>query len=234
LLFAFIFPALIARIERDHRGQQRLILVDQVAQRQVVAADATFDRGGNLRETEVQVVDFETGLGGFQRRICLLFLRPIGIDVHRADGAGRSGEFFGPGIIGDSQLQLRVVQVELPFGLIQLGLVGSRINLEQQIPFLYVRPFFERYPDDIAGDSWDDTHRIHGVGLTRVVDIVGDILSDGLGNGNHWQFGRSDVRRHRTTPANNPRQERAATHDGRKKPVVHCQNLPRSEQSSCG
>ena len=71
----------IHRVERHDRGQQRLVLIDQVAQREVVAADLAVDRRGDLGELEVELVDFQAllvgldpGLGLFHHGLVLVEL----------------------------------------------------------------------------------------------------------------------------------------------------------------
>ena len=49
----------VHRVERDDGGQQGLVLVDQVAERVVIAADLAVDGRRDLGEVKVELVDLE-------------------------------------------------------------------------------------------------------------------------------------------------------------------------------
>ena len=62
----------VHRVQRDDRGQHRLVLVDQVAERQVVAADLAVDRRLDLGEFEVELVRLQVVFVGLDPRVGLL------------------------------------------------------------------------------------------------------------------------------------------------------------------
>ena len=102
------------------------------------------------------------------------------VEVLLADGPGRFGDDQCTLIVGLGQFQLRPGQLELAGRLIVLGLIGSRIDLEQQIALLDVRAFLERHLDQIAGHPRADVDRVDRVGPAGVVDVVGDLALNGL------------------------------------------------------
>ncbi len=175
----------IHRVERDDRGEQRLVLVGQVAQRQIVAADHPIDRRGDLAKIEVEFVLFHIGDAGIDRGFGLFLGRQILVDVLLADGARRLGDHQRPLIVGLGQFELSAGQFELSGGLIILGLVGTRIDLEQQIPLLDVRSFLEWHLDQIASHPRPDIDRVDRVGAAGVVDVVGDLALNGLADGDN-------------------------------------------------
>ena len=60
------------RIERYDGGQLRLILVDQIAGRQKVAANLAIDRRKNPAKAEIELEHLKARLGGLQRMLRLL------------------------------------------------------------------------------------------------------------------------------------------------------------------
>ena len=149
----------IHRVERDDCGQQRLVLVDQVAQGQVIAAHHAADRRDDIGEFVVEPVNLTIFLIRLDPRIGLLDRGLILVNLLPADGVGghvvnrpvpRQGR---PG-----QLELGLVEVDLPDRLIELGLVGSWINHEEQITRLDFRPLLERHLHQVARGSWADVH----------------------------------------------------------------------------
>ena len=79
----------VHRVERDDRGQQRLVLVDQVAEGQVVAADHAVDRRDDPGEFLVQLVDLHVLLEGLDPRLGLLDRGLVLVELLLADGVGR-------------------------------------------------------------------------------------------------------------------------------------------------
>ena len=67
-------------IERDNGCQRRLILIDEIAQRVVIAADPTADGRAYLAEAEIELVDSQRRLGSLNRCVGLDFLRLIGVE----------------------------------------------------------------------------------------------------------------------------------------------------------
>ncbi len=170
----------VHRVDRHDRGQQRLVLVDQVAEGQVVAADLAVDRRGDLGELVAELVDLHALLVRLDPRIGLVDGRLLLVELLLADRAGRQrvdGPVAGQGRLG--QLERGLVEVDLALGLVELGLVGPGIDDEQQVPCLDLRPFLERHLDQVAGDSGADVDRLDGLGPAGEVDVVGDLPPDG-------------------------------------------------------
>ena len=83
-------------IERDDGGQQRRILVDEVAARHVVTADLAVDRRRDTREFEVELVDLRAGLGGIESGLRLVYRGLVLIELLLADAVGDGG---GDGLV---------------------------------------------------------------------------------------------------------------------------------------
>jgi len=90
-----------------------LVLVDQVAQGQVVAGDHTVDGRRHAAETEIELVDFQAGLGRLDTGLALFHRRPVLVELLRADRTGRLGDFEIPAQGRLGQLQLRLVKFDL-------------------------------------------------------------------------------------------------------------------------
>ena len=110
-----------------------------------------------------------------------------------ADGAGRR---LGEGLVarqsGLRQIELRLVELDLALGLVELRLVRAWIDLEQEVPGLDFRSFLEGHLHQVAGDPGDDIDRLDGVGPAGEVHIVGDDPLDGMAHRHDGNFGRSD------------------------------------------
>ncbi len=73
----------VHRIDGNDCRELRLILIHQIAEREVVATDLTVDRRLYAAETQVEFEDFETGLRRLNRRNRFLLGSLITIDILR-------------------------------------------------------------------------------------------------------------------------------------------------------
>ena len=78
-------------------------------------------------------------------------------------------------------------------GLVQLGLVGTRIDLEQQVVLLDFRSFLERHLHQVAGDPGNDVHRFDRVGPAGEVHEVGDLPLHGMSDRHGLHLRRGDL-----------------------------------------
>ena len=76
-------------IERNDGGQQGLVLGDEVAEREVIAAHLAVDGRGHLAEIQIELVGLQAGLGGFDLGIRLVDRRAVLVELLRADRPGR-------------------------------------------------------------------------------------------------------------------------------------------------
>ena len=83
----------------------------------------------------------------------------------------------------------RLVERDLALGLVELGLVGPGIDLEQQVALLDLGPFLERHLDQVAGDAGPDVHRLDRIGPAGEIDEVGDLALDRLADGHRGRLG---------------------------------------------
>ena len=105
--------------------KQRLVLVDQVAEGQVVAADLAVDRRDDPGEFVVELGDLHALLVGFDPGLGLVDHGLLLVELLLADRAGRQrvdGPVAGEGRPG--QLERGLVEIDLALGLVELGLVG--------------------------------------------------------------------------------------------------------------
>jgi hypothetical protein len=112
--------------------------------------------------------------------------------ANAARDLGSDGPVPGQGHSG--QLERCLLQLDLALGLVQLGLVGAGIDLEQQVSLLDLRPFLERHLDQITRDAGPDIHRLHRVRSAGEVHKVGDFPLKRLADRNHWRLGRAHLR----------------------------------------
>src|SRR5438067_2096554 len=80
-------------------------------------------------------------LGGLDPGRGLVHRRQVLVQLLRADCAGRVGGNGPVALVGlPRQLQGGLVEGDLALGLVELGLVGSGVDPEQQVSFLDLRP----------------------------------------------------------------------------------------------
>ncbi len=175
-------------VERHDRGEQRLILGDQVAQRVVIATDFAVDRRGNFAKFAVQLIRFQRRLRGGHLGRGLFLGGLILVQVLLADGAGSLGDHLGPGVVGLRQLELGLVEFDVGFRLIELGLVGAGVDLEQQIAGLELVALFERHLHQVAGDARPNVDCVDGFGSPGVIDIVDDFSLQRMADRNEWRL----------------------------------------------
>ncbi len=89
----------------------------------------------------------------------------------------------------------RFVQNHLPFSLIVLSLVGTRVDFKKHVVFFYFSPFFERRTDQIARDARHHAHGFWSFDAPGEVDIVGHLPFDRMADWNCWGFRRSNFQR---------------------------------------
>lgn len=103
----------VHRVLRNDSGQERLILLDQISDRQKVVAGDPVDRRGDLGELHVELGRIRIGFGGGDGRHGFVFRSRVFIDVLPADGPRGFGDFQRPFVIGDCQLQPRLRKTNL-------------------------------------------------------------------------------------------------------------------------
>ena len=135
----------VHRIQRDDGRQQRLVLNHQVAQCEEVTAGLAVDRRGHLGEAEIEAVDLHARLEGFDRGIGLVDGRLVLVELLPADRPGRLGHLQVASVVRLGQCKLRLVEIHLSFGLVELSLVWPAVYHKQQIPLLDFRPLLERH-----------------------------------------------------------------------------------------
>ena len=151
-----------------------------------------------------------------------------------ADGAGR---VLVEGLValqsGLRQFELRLVELDLALGLVELRLVRARIDLEKQVALLDFRAFLEGHLHQVAGDPRDDIDRLDGVRPAGEVHIVGDDPLDGMAHRQDGNFGRSDFTQ--SSAGNRPLPPQAAGRRELQKPShssPRCQQVGSSESVS--
>ena len=103
------------------------------------------------------------------------------------------------------QLELGLVEIDLPDSLFELGLVRSRIDHEEEVALLDLRPFLERHLHKVARGPRADIHRLNRLGPAGEVHELGDRADDRLadrddGRRGSGDLGRPVVHNHRRAP----------------------------------
>ena len=176
----------IDRIERDHRCEQCLVLVDQIAHREVIPADLAVDRGCNLGEFNVELKQFQVLHRRLDSCFRLLDRREILIELLLTDRVcDPLVDPEVPAVHHSSQLELRSIQVNLTLERRDLCLVGPGIDLEEDVALLHNGPLLERHAPQIPRDPRTDVDGLDRVDPSREIDEVGDFPLHGLTHGNH-------------------------------------------------
>jgi hypothetical protein len=132
----------------------------------------------HVGELEIERRRLGVRFGRFERGGRLGLFGRVRIDVLLADGAGGLGDLQGASIVGLSQLQLRLVQLDLAVRLIERGLIGARIDLEQALLGLHLPPRNEIDRDQITRDTRANFDGADRFGPPREEHIVGHLTLD--------------------------------------------------------
>jgi len=138
----------------------------------------------------IELVDFGARLKRFDTRDRFVHGCLILIDLL---GAGDAACIAIAGQGGSSQLQLGLVERDLPLRLVELSLIRAWINLEKQIARFNFRPFLERHLREIASHARDDVDRFDGVRATGKLDVVSHLALQGLAHGRYDGFRGGDL-----------------------------------------
>ena len=116
-----------------------------------------------------------------------------------ADRSGRRGiDGPVPGEVDPGQPELGLVEIDLALSLVELGLVGPGIDLEQQVPLLDLGPFLERHLDQVTGHLGDDVIGIDSLRLPGEFHVVGDFPLDRLADRHRRRLDRARLWSHLT------------------------------------
>ena len=150
---------------------------DQVAARLVETPGLAVDGGLDRAEVEVQLVDFETRLGGFNGGLGLFLLGHVRVELLFADtcSLGSLGQLQIALVIRLGQLELGLVQADLGIGLIELSFVRPGVDLEKHRIFFDFRPFLEGGVIQEAGDACLHFRRLNGRGTAGILHVIGHL-----------------------------------------------------------
>ncbi len=165
----------------DDGRQHRLIGVDEVARIDQATADAAAEGGRHARVVEIDLgpiagrrhgADVGDGLVAVGNGLVVFFL---------LDAVGGNELPVPNGLLG-LECALRLSHLQIGLGQVEVGLVGPRVDAEEQFALVNHVAFLERRFHHIPGDARPHVHgldRIEPAGEILVIrDLVGDLRGD--------------------------------------------------------
>ena len=135
----------------------------------------------------------EDGVGGVEGSPRLLLRGLSFVEIAGGD-CRRLGQLLRPLVFRFGELQLGLGNVHTRRGLIDLGLVGARINLKQQIALLHVAAFRERHLRQITRDPRHDANRLHRLKSASEHFAVSNLALDHATDLDEGRFGQGRFR----------------------------------------
>src|SRR5262249_46627210 len=123
-------------VDRDHGGEQSLAGAHEVARGDLFTAHDACDRRLHARPRQLQRGGVDGSGSGFDGRLALLGAGDARVELLLRNRV-LIEELDGAVTLGAGQRELRAGARELCLGTLQRGLVGARVDREQQIALLY-------------------------------------------------------------------------------------------------
>src|SRR5690606_26712886 len=164
----------------DHGGQQRLAGTDQVALGDLGTADAAVDGRGDTGEAEVELGVLQLRLDRGDRGLGFGGGTGSGVGQLRGDGVALAQALAAARLVGGAVL-VGTGLLQLGLEALDLGLEGTRVDLEQQVAFLHQAAFGEGDAVDVAGHARADLDGLRRFQATGELVPLVDRLFDDFG-----------------------------------------------------
>ena len=155
-------------------GSRRVVGVDHIADVDEAVAGAALDRRGDRAILEVQLCRFQSRqAGGHASRRHGHGVLGL-IELLLGDGPGGQ-QLLDACELGFGEIENGLVLGKVAAGQIELRLVGTRVDREEQIALLDVGPVGEMDLGDLPGDLRLDRHHFACHALANLIDIDGHV-----------------------------------------------------------
>src|SRR5262245_5858803 len=175
----------IDRVHRDDRRQRFFSLRrNQVAHGDIGETRVAIDWRSDPAKFQVKSGTFQCGASRQKRA---LGLQEGGAGFVKISGGRRSlfAKLFGPIVVRGRQFQGRVRLIVFALGAILVGLIGARIDYEQDLSLLDHIAVLELHFREIAADFRANLNRAQGREATRVFIPIFHLTLFGCGHGDH-------------------------------------------------
>ena len=161
----------VDRIDRHNRRQRGRVLIDEVADLELRAADLAGDRGGDRAELDVEPGELHLGAGRRHGTGVFLELRLPGIEFLHARGP-LGGEFLIPCHLhlGETTLPEQFFERALRF--LELGHIRAGVDFVERVASLHELPVAKEDLGEVPRDPTADIHLAHGLDAASDLQIL--------------------------------------------------------------
>lgn len=178
----------VDRINTHDIREQSRIRLNQVSHRDLLPANPSSDRGGDLRKGQVQFCQFNRCLICQDLRCCLVLIGERSVEILFCNDSSLPEPVLS-GKIRFLKLLVRLCLAQLSIGLIQCSLVRPWIDYKEEVPFIHQIAGFERNIIDISAYARGNVDALNGVSPASILVPLDDIFLNRFGDG-HWRRGR--------------------------------------------